>query len=152
MLGSSDIQAASVNGVPLCLVKLNQLLCQRFHGSPKFVGTFQVAVNISVPVILEKDFLLQQKCKIYFFLGHLGIYERILGCTGPSATTLNGPNGCSVYAVKMTLLPQGSESLVFCLPISHPVLTQTSPTLLESTNCNSFIRLIGPLQNHNEMY
>ena len=50
------------------------------------------------------------------------------------------------------MLPQGSESLVSCKPTSQPVLIQTQPTLPGCTSCNGFIRLIEPLQNHNEMY
>ena len=45
-LESSDIQAASVNGVPLCFVGNTRLLCEWFHGSAKFVGTFYVAVDM----------------------------------------------------------------------------------------------------------
>ena len=60
-LESSDIHAASVNGVPLCLVGKTRLLCEWFQGSAKFVGIFYVAVDISVPVILGMDLLRQPK-------------------------------------------------------------------------------------------
>ena len=151
-LESSDIQAASVNGVPLCFVRKTRLLCEWFDGSRKFVGTFFVAVDISVPVILEMDLLRQQKCKLDFFLGKLDVNEGILVCNSPSTTTSSGPNGSLVYVVNTTMLPQRSESLVLCKSTSQPVSTQTQPILLGYTNCNGFIGLIEPSQKHNEMY
>ena len=36
-LESSDIQAASVNGLQLCIAGKNGLLCEGFHNSVKFV-------------------------------------------------------------------------------------------------------------------
>ena len=111
-LESSDIQAACVNGVPLCFVGKTRLLCEWFHGSAKFVGTFYVAVDISVPVILVMDLLRQQKCKLDFFLGQLDVNEGILECISPSTTTSGEPNGNTVYVVNTTKLPQRSESLV----------------------------------------
>ena len=151
-LESSDIQAASVNEVPLCIVRKTRLLCEWFHGMAKFVGTFYVAVDRSVPVILGMHFLRQQKCKLDFFLGQLDVNEGILECNSPSTTTSSGPNGTLVYVVETTMLPQTSESLVLCKPTSQPVLTQTQPTLLGFTSSNGFIGLIEPLQNHYEMY
>ena len=151
-LESSDIQAASVNGVPLCFVGKTRLLCEWFHGSEKFVGTFYVAVDINVPVILGMDLQHQQKCKLDFFLSQLDVNEGILECISLSTTTSSGPNGSSVYVVNTTMLPQRSESLVLCKPTSQPVSIQTQPVLLGSTSCNGFIGLIEPLQNHNEMY
>ena len=138
-LESSDIQAASVNGVPLCFVGKTRLLSEWFHDSAKFVGTFYVAVDISVPVILGVDLLREQKCKLDFVLGQLDVNEGILECISPSTTTSSGPNGNSVYVVNTTMLPQGSESLVLCKPRSQPVLTQTQSMLMGSTSCNGFI-------------
>ena len=151
-LESSDIQATSVNGVPLCFLGKTRLLCEWFHGSAKFVGTFYVAVDISVPVILGMDLLREQKCKLDFFLDQIDVNEGILECISPSTTTSSGPNGNSVYVVNTTMLPQRKESLVLCKPRSQPVLTQTQSRLMGSTSCNGFIGLIEPLQNHNEMY
>ena len=82
-LESSDIQAASVNGVPLSFIENTLLLCEWFHGSTKSVGTFNVAVDMSVPVIQGMDLLSQQKCKLDFFLGQLDANEGILECISP---------------------------------------------------------------------
>ena len=103
-LEPSDIQAASVNGVPLFVGK-TRLLCKWF------AGTFYVAVDISVPVNLGMDLLRQQKCKLEFFLGQQDVNDGILERISPSHTTLSGPNGSSVYVVIKTMLPQRSESL-----------------------------------------
>ena len=151
-LESSDIQAFSVKGVPLCFVGKTRSLCEWLHGSANFVGNFYVAVDISVAVILGMDWLRHQKCKIDFFLGQLDVNEGSLERFSSSPTTSNGPNGSSVYVVNTTMLPQRTESLFLCKPKSQPVLTQSQPMLLGSISCNSFIGLIEPLQNYNEMY
>ena len=42
------------------------------NGSAKFVGTFYVTVDLSVPVIIVMDLLRQQKCKIEYIIIFFG--------------------------------------------------------------------------------
>ena len=96
-----EIQAASVNGVPLCFVGKTHLPCRWFYGSTKFLGTFYVAEDVSIPVLLGMDLLRQQRSKLDFFLGYLDVGEGFLEYVSPSTTTLSGSKDCPVYVVNL---------------------------------------------------
>ena len=66
-LEKPDIQAASVNGVPLSFSGKTHLQCRWFYGSTKFVGTFYFAEDVSIPVLLGMDLLCHHFC-----LGDIG--------------------------------------------------------------------------------
>ena len=96
-----EVQAVSVNGVPLCFVGKTHLQCRWFYGSTKFVGTFYVAEDVSIPVLLGMDLLRQQRSKLDFFLGYLDVGDGLLECVSPSTTTSSRSKDCLVYVVML---------------------------------------------------
>ena len=143
-LEKPDIQAASVNGVPLSFSGKTHLQCRWFYGSTKFVGTFYVAEDVSVPVLLGMDLLRQQRCKLDFFLGYLDVGEGLLECVSPSTTTLSGSKDCPVYVINSSKLPPYSENLILCKTKSLTPSVVPATSMEQSTSNRAYTGLVQP--------